>query len=303
MSLKQSSFCHFCGEKLRSRYFKYDNGLVVCERCNTSEPRCSQCNIPSHQLMTVRGVPICPTCLQKASKCACCHEPILHKYFIIGDSPLHFCDTCVATRSRCDICRVPLDDQGKTFPARDGNTYRCASCLRSAVTTYAEAEQLYRNTNTLLKQELLLNVVVLPKLSVVERATLVTLHKGVDTLNSSDMPLGAEQQHLLGFFRRIGEGRDIYIEQMLPQTLFQAVAAHELAHAWQSTHSPSTQSLKVVEGFAEWVAYRVLLILGQQPEAARLTRRHDLYGEGLQYFIELERQRGRQGVIQQAMQA
>ena len=80
------------------------------------------------------------------------------------------------------------------------------------------------------------------------------------------------------------------------------VTAHELAHAWQSFHAPSTQSLQIVEGFAEWVAYRVLLALGQQRDAARLTRRDDLYGKGLQYFIALEQRSGQQGVLQRARQ-
>ena len=101
---------------------------------------------------------------------------------------------------------------------------------------------------------------------------------------------------------RIDNDWNIYIELLLPRTLFQAVAAHELAHAWQSTHAAQAQSLKIVEGFAEWVAYRALLALGQQREAARLTRRNDLYGDGLQYFIGLERQHGRGAVMQRASQ-
>ena len=60
---------------------------------------------------------------------------------------------------------------------------------------------------------------------------------------------------------------------------------------------------QIVEGFAEWVAYRVLLALGQQRDAARLTRRDDLYGKGLQYFIALEQRSGQQGVLQRARQA
>ncbi len=164
----------------------------------------------------------------------------------------------------------------------------------------AQAEYLYRETCALLKRELGFQVAILPKLHLVERARLIALHHELGAVTSTDAPLGPEHQHLLGYFQRIDSDWNIYIELLLPQTLFQAVAAHELAHAWQSTYAPQAQSLKIVEGFAEWVAYRALLALGQQREAARLTRRSDLYGDGLQYFIALECQHGRPAVMQRA---
>lgn len=148
-----------------------------------------------------------------------------------------------------------------------------------------------------------MEIPAVPRLNVVDRATLIGLNQQAGALKDPNTPVGPEQQHLLGFFQRINEDRTIYIERLLPQSLFQAVAAHELAHAWQSFYAPSTQSLQLVEGFAEWVAYRVLLALGQQREAARLTRRDDLYGKGLQYFITLEHQSGQGGVLQRARQA
>jgi hypothetical protein len=301
MSKEQRRFCHLCGKELQGNYLIYENGLVVCERCQHTLPHCSRCGIPSRQLVATRGVLICPACRQSVPACGCCHEPILGRYFIIGDSPVPYCEECTQTRPRCDVCHVPfLDSQGKMFRGRDGPIYRCASCLGSAVTTLAEAESLYRDTQILLMRELALEIAVLPKLHLVERAKLIELHQQTDTPVGSDATPGPEQQHLLGYFKRINDDWDIYIEHLLPKTLFQAVAAHELAHAWQSTHAAEGQALKIVEGFAEWVAYRVLLALGQQREAARLTRRSDLYGDGLQYFIGLERERGRMGVLQRA---
>ena len=301
-SRKRPRFCHLCGEKIRGPFLVYENGLTVCERCEGSTPHCSQCGIPSKQLTQARGVWICPACRQRAQVCACCHEVILGRYFIIGDSPLPYCEVCTQTRPRCDICRVPLDERGRTFSGRGGTIYRCASCLGSAVTTMAQAEFLYRETRVLLARELGLQVAILPKLHLVERATLIELHHQTGVATSPDAPIGPEHQHLLGYFQRFDNDWNIYIELLLPETLFQAVAAHELAHAWQSTYAPQAQSLKIVEGFAEWVAYRALLASGQQREASRLTRRSDLYGDGLQYFIALERQHGRPAVMQRASQ-
>ncbi|MGI9060644.1 MAG: hypothetical protein ACR2H5_18935 [Ktedonobacteraceae bacterium] len=303
MDEKQPRFCHLCGKKLHGSFYLYGDHLVVCADCNATVPRCSQCNVPSLQLTPVRGVLICPSCRQKAPVCPVCHIPILGNFYLIDDSPIKYCETCIKTRPRCDICRTPLDEHGKVFQGSTGNVTRCATCLQTAIIKPTEAERLYRETYALLKQELQLDIPLLPQLYVVERARLVALNQQSGSLAGSDTPVGPEHQHLLGFFQRINDERTIYIERLLPQTLFKAVAAHELAHAWQSFYAPSSQSPMIVEGFAEWAAYRLLLFLGQQRDAAHLTRRDDLYGKGLQYFIALERQLGRSGVLQRAKQA
>lgn len=204
------------------------------------------------------------------------------------------------TRPRCDLCRAPLDETGRVYPSKDGPENRCGNCLRSAVQSEDEAMRLYQATSDLLRREPGLTIAPLPALHIVERAELLALNKESGELVGTDTPIGPEQQHLLGYFTRVNERRDIFIERLLPATTFRAVAAHELAHAWQSGNAPSNQSPLSIEGFAEWVAYRTLLALGQQQEAARLTRRDDLYGRGLRYFIDLEQQQGRDGVLRRA---
>lgn len=204
------------------------------------------------------------------------------------------------TRPRCDLCRAPLDETGRVYPSKDGPENRCGNCLRAAVQSEDEAMRLYQATSDLLRREPGLTIAPLPALHIVERAELLALNKESGELVGTDTPIGPEQQHLLGYFTRVNERRDIFIERLLPATTFRAVAAHELAHAWQSGNAPSNQSPLIIEGFAEWVAYRTLLALGQQQEAARLTRRDDLYGRGLRYFIDLEQQQGRDGVLRRA---
>lgn len=299
---KMPAFCHLCGQRLVGTFLTYDTGLVVCSSCNATVPHCGLCNIPSRQLTTVRGEQVCPACHQKMPVCACCGIPILHEYTCVGDAPAPYCQTCMATRPRCDICGAPLNDQGKIIRGQDGNTNRCITCYSTAVITATEVGRLYRETRAMLKRELKLDIPALPELYIVERAQLAALNAQNPVMGNAEAPSGAELQHLLGFFQRNGEARAIYIEQLLPRILFQAVAAHELAHAWQSFYAPQTQPLKIVEGFAEWVSYRLLLALGQQREAARLTRRNDLYGAGLHYFIDLEREHGYTGVLQRAVQ-
>jgi hypothetical protein len=258
--------------------------------------------MPSRQLRPVRGVQVCPACLQKAPVCPVCHIPILGKYYLIGGSTIPYCESCVSTRPHCDICRLPLDEHGRGYPEATGTIYRCSSCLRSAVKNQADAERMYRETRDQLKRTLTLDVSMLPTLHIVERSTLLGLNSQTQSLSGSQKPISPADQHLLGFFQRVNADQDIYIERLLPETLFRAVAAHELAHAWQSTFAPSSQPLKIVEGFAEWAAYRILLALDHQQEAEHLTKRSDLYGQGLQYFIAVEKSGGLLGVLQRAVQ-
>jgi Peptidase of plants and bacteria len=169
--------------------------------------------------------------------------------------------------------------------------------------TNQQAEPLYRQVRAQLMRELTLDVDVLPRLTLVGRARLQALHRQTAVDAGANLPPGGDPQHLQGFFHRVNDQQNIYIEHYLPQVQFQSVAAHELTHAWQATHVPHNQPEKIVEGFAEWVAYSILQVLGEREEAERLTKRNDIYGEGLRYFLDLERKHGRSAVIQRAKQA
>ncbi|HVB73512.1 MAG TPA: serine/threonine-protein kinase [Ktedonobacteraceae bacterium] len=300
LSRSLATYCHFCGSPLQGSYLIYDNGLVICQRCEASVPRCSQCRIPSRQLSSVRGLQVCPACLKRALICQSCHIPIIGKYYKVGDSPLTYCETCINTRPRCDLCRAPLDEQGRVYTGEDGPTIRCGNCLRAAVKSETEAAQLYQETRDLLRREPGLTIVLLPALHIVERAALLTLNKEAGELAGTVAPIGPEHQHLLGYFKRVNERCDIFIERLLPVMLFRSSAAYELAMAWLSENAPPNQHPLIICGFAKWVAYRTLLALGEQQEAARLTRRDDIFGQGLRYFISLEQQGGLKAVMQRA---
>ena len=84
----------------------------------------------------------------------------------------------------------------------------------------------------------------------------------------------------------------------LPRLLLLQVAAHELAHAWQMESAPLLRDPVLREGFAEWVAYRVLIALGEGEAAERMLAREDTYGQGVRRLLEIERQVGVRGVIE-----
>jgi hypothetical protein len=73
--------------------------------------------------------------------------------------------------------------------------------------------------------------------------------------------------------------------------------AHEFAHAWQSEQSPNDMPQEVQEGFAEWVAYKLLEGWGCWKRIDRMLRREDLYGRGLKLVLQWEQTEGQVGVI------
>src|SRR5581483_6371297 len=103
--------------------------------------------------------------------------------------------------------------------------------------------------------------------------------------------------HVLGYFVSSNGRTTIYVERALPRPLLLGTLAHELGHAWQALYVPGARDLLLSEGFAEWVAHHVLVGAGLQATAARATRRDDIYGRGLRYFLEIERTSGRAGVL------
>jgi aminopeptidase N len=79
--------------------------------------------------------------------------------------------------------------------------------------------------------------------------------------------------------------------------LFLQVAAHEYAHAWQGENCPLLNNVLVHEGFAEWLAYRVLEYYHYSQGQQRMLQRTDLYGNGLRWALDLEARVGSAGLV------
>ncbi|MEC7348258.1 MAG: hypothetical protein VYB60_05230, partial [SAR324 cluster bacterium] len=75
--------------------------------------------------------------------------------------------------------------------------------------------------------------------------------------------------------------------------------AHELTHFWQKRNCPNPQDLALLEGFAEWTAYK--LAEHHELYRAMLSMRRNVaepYHTGLHTLLALEQKLGVQGVIQ-----
>ncbi len=290
-------FCHLCGRPLVLAYTEYSTGLVVCQQCERSAPRCTHCKQPARELIAVDQDYLCKPCLARLPRCTACNKPLAGRFYRIGDSPKAYCAICATERPACHICGAPLGPDGRQLV---GGQHRCGECARTMVLDEQDVHTLYQVVIQQASAILEAAVGQIPRLRIVEPAELAMVRRRHGNLTPA---IGTTQQHVLGFFEQRGQERTIYIERGLPRATLIGTLAHEYAHAWQVDHAPREQDLLLREGFAEWLAYRILVAQGYTREAARATRREDDYGRGLRYFITLEQQSSRQRVFAEATKA
>ncbi|HEX6543401.1 MAG TPA: hypothetical protein VF040_16710 [Ktedonobacterales bacterium] len=290
-------FCHLCGTRLRGRYLVYNSTLVVCADCDASCQRCARCNVPIAQSALEGKFPLCATCARDAPRCDGCSLPITSTWYTFEEllpvaTPRRFCPRCVQGRPRCDLCRAPVADGAQPL---SGGQYRCALCLSDVVRASANVREVYDAAVAQLGSVLGGQLRVVPHLQIVTRRRMGEIRRSYEH-HLSDAT-SAANHHVLGYFVQANGVSTIYIEQFLPRGLLLGTLAHELAHAWQTEQSLHLKDPILREGFAEWVAYRVLIAGGLSTLAERATRRDDVYGRGLRHFLNIENRFGYTGVV------
>jgi hypothetical protein len=307
-------FCHLCGGALNDHFYRYAHGLVVCVTCERKRPHCARCGVPiaansgsaadssasssaAHRQggAHVAGPPLCAHCLRTAPRCACCGTPIAQNWYTFEEllppaAVRRFCEPCVLHRPHCDICRAPVGPGAPVLP--DGQL-RCALCASEMVLDDAAVRAVYAEALARADHAARVRPAQVPALVIVGRRRMGDVRRRF----AGEIPRSEGGHHVLGFFVREGGAASIYVELGLPRPLLLGTLAHELAHAWQVEVSPGVRDPMVREGFAEWVAHRVLVAGGHRRVAARATRRDDLYGRGLRHFLEIERNSGRTAVL------
>jgi len=117
-----------------------------------------------------------------------------------------------------------------------------------------------------------------------------------------------ERSELLGRYN--GSEHLIELKQMSEREIIGTIA-HELAHAWEyfgddggadlnvlAAKEPTEWSHVFIEGFAQWLEFRVLDHYGFRDELEEIANRYaDPYGVGFRLFFELEREVGALGVV------
>jgi hypothetical protein len=161
----------------------------------------------------------------------------------------------------------------------------CERCLSTAVTDPGVAAALYRQVKSRLEAQLGMGLREPCRLRVVSQEQLLSMVDKSCLHSLSPSSRG----RCFGLFVRQGSRRAIFVEEGLPRIVLLEVLAHEYAHAWQSENCPQETPVEALEGFAEWVAYKLLVGWGCYRRSDRMLRRDDLYGRGLKMVLGWER--------------
>jgi hypothetical protein len=168
---------------------------------------------------------------------------------------------------------------------------QCGRCHSTAIYDANFARTIYDETVSHVAAHLGLVLNVGVEFRIVDDPTLRAMRE-----QDSDYSPSASER-TLGLYQRQGRLRVIYLLYGLPRLLFRTTVAHEYAHAWQGEYCPLLENKLLLEGFAEWVAYRHLAALGCTKAAARMLNARHPYRPALEHMLELERQLGTAGLI------
>lgn len=233
---------------------------------------------------------ICEQCYEKKLKCASCGTPVGGQAFMLEGDHNFYCPQCFEGRPRCDTCDRPVGSHYWTRP--DGRKL-CDRCQSTAVTDPNVAYSLWRRVRATLAKNLGMTLGEPCQLRLVSRNQLASMIE-----RSSLHHLDADSRgRCFGLFMQQGHHKAIFIEYGLPQIVLLEVMAHEFAHAWQSEQTSLETPLELQEGFAEWVAYKLLSGWGCSRRSDRMLRRDDLYGRGLKLVLAWEREGGKAEVF------
>jgi DNA-directed RNA polymerase subunit N (RpoN/RPB10) len=224
-------------------------------------------------------------CYRERLRCTTCGTHVGHEAVLLEGETHIYCRYCFEQRPRCDTCGRPV---GAHYWNRTDGRKLCDRCQSTAISDTAEAHALYRRVRADLARYLGISLRESCQLKLVSRNQLLHL---ID--KSSLYHLDADSRgRCFGLFVREGRHRAMFLEYGLPRIVLSEVMAHEYAHAWQSENWQREAPPEVQEGFAEWVAYKLLEAWGCRRRSERMLRRDDLYGRGLRLVLDWEEQGG-----------
>jgi hypothetical protein len=297
------SYCHLCGRPIQGRSKQLHHSLWpknrilrVCGDCLKSKPRCRVCQMP---MASATPNNVCPTCTANLHFCLSCGKPVSTDTlrtadYVEIDGVGPYCYSCYRTRPACDVCSAPLTDE--RWQLSDGRL-SCAYCHTTAIYSPVEATRLYDELKTVVANNLGLSLNIPTGLALVDRNQLAAIIEKQHNGSSAPGDI-LDPQRTLGIYARRGMRRGIYIQTGLPRGLMIQISAHEFGHAWQGENTPLLRTLLFHEGFAEWVAYKVMGLYGYFHQQQRMQDRQDVYGEGLRWALEIETRQGLPGLIE-----
>lgn len=219
---------------------------------------------------------ICAACLANLDPCHACGQPVHDGIGLKDGTGRIFFRRCVQALPACIACSAPVDARGSRLP--DGR-FRCWLCEFTAIDDPGQAQALYGQVLEIAAQRLGVELSIPTMLVPVGSEQLRTVLQKIDGAHPTEL------QAPRGVYARKGIKRGIYVELGLPRVQMIEVIAHELGHAWQAERKPLLDDPVSIEGFAEWVAFKVLDVLGESTAKEAMLKRTDIYGQGLRRVL------------------
>ena len=281
--------CKVCGDAITGRYLEQD-GHDYHESCyaRAVAPHCPICGEPVLQpRIDWEGKSYHEKCYQDKIQphCAVCGKVIVGTYLVEGGKSFH--PACHRTRvARCVICSKPLggtylaDAWGNPFHSRHGMKVLCPYCGR-AMAESTTGGSVVSAANGMHICELCDRRGIAGKGSaqnLLERTRLRLLDSFPVSRDSFTWELVSKAQldkmlppaqrggNELGLTLETRSRRGkheslkirVYLLSGMPEWLFEAVSAHELAHVWQHLQGLDDLPLDQAEGSAELAAFLIL---------------------------------------------
>ena len=294
------AICSKCGETIRETYWEL-NGNILCNKCyEETALRCSKCNeILDGKYRILDGKNYCSSCYEKiALRCSICNEILEGKYVTSMDGKKNFCERCKSAYPPCCNCYSPAGPSGVRLP--DGRSM-CFDCYTTAIFEQEEIDKVFEQVKKEMERVLGMKVnYPVKKINLVDKKRLNEIYNNQDVEYAPEDGVSG-----IHYYEKINNRltlSEIYVLNGLTPTRALDVLSHEYAHAWQAENCPDNQNLKDREGFAEWVAYKILKAGGHETEASiKLQTDDPIYGKGLKEMLELEKEKRAKGVLEYAV--
>ncbi len=272
--------CDVCGDLIVDSYVVTPIGHHYCRKCESGADRCASCNdlLRPGEWRMDHGLSMCSSCLTNNPRCLGCQTPLFGSFTTFLGYKGGFCSKCVANTPKCVSCGRPCGD----YPHQlDNGNVLCSACIQTAVLTSSQLIALAKEIRQHLDTSLFMPI---------DHQISWEL---VDSLNET----GDENTRESGRFIVQNDTYRIQILKGLARSVCMETIAHELGHAWQTENMPNIRDDTMREGFAEWVASKVLIDYSLDHLLEKMAARDDIYGEGYRWMIALEKKNGTAGLF------
>jgi len=222
--------------------------------------------------------------------CAVCNKRLSGKIYVltklVRKEKIFLCADCAKLDTRCYLCGVPVKD--KLTRLADGRLL-CEEDAKQVVLEQSDAERIFESVK-LDVQSILSRLGALPhrNIHLVLEAKARLDRKGANIISAHD------DRSIMGLTRTTknsaGESdHTIYLLYGLTRERLIVVSAHEYGHAWLNENVRRKLNPNTVEGFCDWLAFKIIQDKNA-PHEMKVLLGSDYSAGQLQAFIAAEKE-------------